>query len=75
MKDGRCGDRGPVGGGMRYVNVNQNQMLASRHGVQGIPHVIFFDARGEEVESRTGMMTQGQMEDVLKRMGVSRKSE
>ncbi len=58
-----------------YVNVNQNQMLASRYGVQGIPHVIFFDASGDEVESRTGMMTQEQMEAVLTRMGVSRKSE
>lgn len=55
-----------------YVHVNQDHMLASRYGVRGIPHTIFFGANGEEVESRTGFMSLEQIETVLASMGVSR---
>ncbi len=55
-----------------YVHVNQDQILASRYGVRGIPHVIFFDRNGNEFFSRTGLMTQDRMEAVLSDMGVAK---
>ena len=55
-----------------YVHVNQDQLLASRYGVRGIPHTIFFGSNGEEFESRTGFMALEQIENVLAAMGVTR---
>ncbi len=57
-----------------YVHVNEDQMLASRYRVRGIPHVLFFDHDGNEFLSRTGLMTQDQMEAVLTEMGVDKPS-
>ncbi len=53
-----------------YVHVNKDQLLASRYGVQGIPHVVFFDAEGREVHAHTGFMTLEQIKDWLGRIGV-----
>ncbi len=55
-----------------YVHVNKDQMLASRYGVQSIPHTVFFGPNGDEMESRTGLMTLEQIETVLARLGVDR---
>lgn len=55
-----------------YVHVNKEPLLSSRYGVQGIPHTIFFDPSGNEFESRVGLMTQEQIEEVLAEMGVRR---
>ncbi len=53
-----------------YVHVGKEQILASRFGVQGIPLLIFFDAEGQEYHRRTGVMSQEEIEDLLKKMGV-----
>ncbi len=53
-----------------YVHVNKDQMLASRYGVRGIPHMIFFDPDGQVFTSHTGMMTKPEIEAVLADMGV-----
>lgn len=53
-----------------YVHVNQDQILASRYGVRGIPHVIFFDADGHEVHAQSGLMTQEQIEEWVQEIGV-----
>lgn len=53
-----------------YVHVNKDQILSSRYGVRGIPHVIFFDAEGREVHARTGFMTQDQIEEWIGKIGV-----
>jgi len=53
-----------------YVHVNKDQLLASRYGVRGIPHVIFFDAEGREVHAHTGFMTLEQIKEWLEKSGV-----
>lgn len=53
-----------------YVHVGKEQILASRYGVQGIPFMLFFDADGREVFRHTGMLSQEQIEQQLKEMGV-----
>ncbi len=53
-----------------YVHVNKDQMLASRYGVRGIPHMIFFDQNGQVFKAHTGMMTKPEIEAVLADMGV-----
>ena len=53
-----------------YVHVNKDHMLASRYGVRGIPHLIFFDAAGEQVYEHSGVMTQEQVEAQLGKLGA-----
>jgi thioredoxin 1 len=53
-----------------YVHVGKEQVLASRYGVEGIPLLLFFDADGREVLRHAGMMSQEQIEQHLKQMGV-----
>jgi|GEM_PF-140570 len=53
-----------------YVHVGKEQILASRFGVQGIPMLLFFDAEGREFHRHTGVMSQEQIEEQFKRMGV-----
>lgn len=53
-----------------YVRVDLTPVLATRYGVRGIPHVIFFDAAGQEVSTHTGVLSQEQMETQLAELGV-----
>lgn len=53
-----------------YVHVNKDQSLASRFGVRGIPHIIFFDAEGKQAFTRTGFMPQEQLEAQIQSLGV-----
>lgn len=53
-----------------FVHVGNEQILASRYGVQSIPLLIFFDAEGEEVFRHTGFFAQEQIEGKLAEMGV-----
>ena len=53
-----------------YVHVGDEQVLASRYGVRGIPLLIFFDADGEEFHRHTGVMSQEEIESHLARIGV-----
>ena len=54
-----------------YVHVDRDQMLASRYGVRGIPHIFFFDGEGKEIHGQTGLMTEDQIEEWLKKIGVT----
>ncbi|MFO7871442.1 MAG: thioredoxin family protein [Kiritimatiellia bacterium] len=54
-----------------FVHVNQDRMLASRYGVRGIPHLVFFDEEGKQVHTHTGFMPREQIEKWIKKIGVS----
>ncbi len=54
-----------------FVHVNRDRMLASRYGIRGIPHLVFFDKNGKEVHSHTGYLPKEQIEQWLKKIGVS----
>lgn len=54
-----------------YVHVNKDQFLASRYGVRGIPHIIFFDAEGKQAFTHTGFMPQEQLEEQIQNVGVT----
>ncbi|MFP3937139.1 MAG: TlpA family protein disulfide reductase [Phycisphaerae bacterium] len=53
-----------------FVHVGQDQVLASRYGVQGIPTLVFFDAEGNEVFRHTGYMEREKVEEKLAELGV-----
>ena len=53
-----------------YVRVDEEQILAARYGVHGIPHLIFFGPDGREVMQQTGIMTKEQIEAQFAAMGV-----
>lgn len=54
-----------------FVSVNQERMLASRYGISGIPHLMFFDKDGKEVHTHTGFMPKEQIGEWVKKSGVS----
>lgn len=53
-----------------FVPVNEERMLSSRYGVQGIPHLVFFDKDGKQVHTHTGFMPREQIEEWLTKIGV-----
>jgi thiol-disulfide isomerase/thioredoxin len=53
-----------------FVHVGQNQILASRYGVQSIPVQIFYDKTGREILRHIGFFPQDQIEKQLLEMGV-----
>lgn len=53
-----------------FVHVRKQQMLASRYGVRGIPHLVFFDADGKQVHTHTGFMPEEQIREWLEKSGV-----
>lgn len=53
-----------------FVHVRKQQMLASRYGVRGIPHLVFFDADGKQVHTHTGFMPEEQIRKWLDKSGV-----
>jgi thioredoxin 1 len=53
-----------------FVHVRNDQILASRYGVQGIPLLVFFDARGNEVFRHTGYFPQEKIEQKLAELGL-----
>ncbi len=55
-----------------YVHADRDQVLASRYGIRGIPHTIFFDAEGAEIHQQTGVMTEEQIESWLVKLGLER---
>jgi len=53
-----------------FVSVQQEQILASRYGIQAIPVQIFFDKAGKEVFRHVGFFPQDQIEKKLAEIGV-----
>jgi thiol-disulfide isomerase/thioredoxin len=53
-----------------FVSVREEQILASRYGIQSIPVQIFFDADGKEVFRHTGFWPQEELEKKLAELGV-----
>ena len=53
-----------------FVSVREEQILASRYGIQSIPVQIFFDASGKEVFRHTGFWPQEELEKKLAEIGV-----
>ena len=53
-----------------FVHARENNILASRYGVQGIPVQIFFDKDGKETFRHTGFFPQVEIEKKFAEMGV-----
>lgn len=54
-----------------FVHVGQEQILASRYGIQSIPTQFFYDKDGKEVFRHTGFWPQAEIEKKLAEMGVT----
>ncbi len=53
-----------------FVSVREEQILASRYGIQSIPVQIFFDKDGKEIFRHVGFIPQDEIEKKLAEMGV-----
>lgn len=53
-----------------FIHVREEQILASRYGVQSIPIQVFYDKDGKEVFRHTGFFAQEEIEKKLKEIGV-----
>lgn len=53
-----------------FVHVREQQILASRYGIQSIPVQVFFDKDGKEVYRHTGFYPQPDIEKRLSDLGV-----
>ncbi|NLF33151.1 MAG: thioredoxin family protein [Planctomycetes bacterium] len=53
-----------------FISVRQEQILASRYGIQSIPVQVFFDRDGKEVFRHTGFWPQDELEAKLAELGV-----
>jgi thiol-disulfide isomerase/thioredoxin len=53
-----------------FVHVREEQILASRYGIQSIPVQVFYDKKGKEVFRHTGFFPQEEIEKKLKEVGV-----
>ena len=53
-----------------FVSVREEQILASRYGIQSIPVQIFYDANGKETFRHTGFWPQEELEKKLAELGV-----
>lgn len=53
-----------------FVHVNEDHMLASRYGVRGIPHLVFFDENGRQFHTHTGYMPKEQILEVFQKKGL-----
>ncbi|MHB0946487.1 MAG: thioredoxin family protein [Sedimentisphaerales bacterium] len=53
-----------------FVHVKEEEILASRYGIQSIPVQVFFDKDGKEVFRHTGFYPQAEIEKKLAEMGA-----
>lgn len=53
-----------------FVHVREQQILASRYGIQSIPVQVFYDKKGKEVFRHAGFFPQEEIEKKLKEMEV-----
>jgi thiol-disulfide isomerase/thioredoxin len=55
-----------------FVHVGEEQVLASRFGIQAIPVQVFFDAQGKEVFRHTGFLAENEVTKQLVKMGIEK---
>ena len=55
-----------------FIHVGQEQVLASRYGIQSIPVQAFFDAAGKEIFRHVGFFPEAEVLKQLVGMGVSK---
>jgi thiol-disulfide isomerase/thioredoxin len=53
-----------------FIHVREQQILASRYGVQSIPIQVFFDKTGKEVFRHNGFFPQEEIEKKFKELGI-----
>jgi thioredoxin 1 len=53
-----------------FIHVREQQILASRYGIQSIPVQVFFDKTGKEVFRHAGFFPQEEIEKKFKDLGV-----
>ena len=53
-----------------FIHVREQQILASRYGVQAIPLQVFFDKTGKEVFRHVGFFPQGEIEKKINELAV-----
>lgn len=53
-----------------FVHVREQQILASRYGIQSIPVQVFFDKNGREVFRHIGFFAQDEIEKKFREMGI-----
>jgi thioredoxin 1 len=53
-----------------FVHVKEQEILASRYGIQAIPIQVFFDKDGKEIFRHSGFYPQAEIEKKLVEMGV-----
>ena len=54
-----------------FVNVDEEPFLASRHKVESIPLLLFYDAQGKLVTRQEGMLEEADLKKELEKIGVS----
>jgi thioredoxin 1 len=52
-----------------FIHIGQEQILASRYGIQTIPAQVFFDKNGKEVFRHIGFFPQDEIEKKLAELG------
>ena len=53
-----------------FIHIGQEQILASRYGIQTIPAQVFFDKNGKEVFRHIGFFPQDEIEKKLAELGL-----
>ncbi len=53
-----------------FVHVREKQILAARYGIEAIPVQIFFDKSGKEVFRHSGIMSEEDVAERLKAVGI-----
>ncbi|MFO8083441.1 MAG: thioredoxin family protein [Desulfobacterales bacterium] len=55
-----------------FIHIGEEQILASRFGIQAIPVQAFFDAQGKEVFRHVGFLAENEVIKQLEKMGVEK---
>jgi thiol-disulfide isomerase/thioredoxin len=55
-----------------FIHVGEEQVLASRFGIQAIPVQVFYDAQGKEVFRHTGFLAETEVTKQLVKMGIEK---
>jgi thioredoxin 1 len=53
------------------IDVRKNQEPIKRFGIRAIPTQIFFDKQGREIYRHEGFMSEAEIDQVFRNMGVS----